>query len=89
MHEQNGHDMRNQIAKARAAVEAKLGVPLLGQPPKASAQVIITLQADGQVNFAASGDEIVTRFLLAKGAAIYEMILAQQTAAMTTPAKEK
>ncbi len=76
----NGNDMRHEIARARAAVEAKLGVPLLGQSPPPRAQVIITLQADGQVNCAWSQDEIMTRFLFSKGLAIFEQaVLAQVT----------
>lgn len=74
----NGGDMRQEIEQARAHLKDALGVPLLGQAPPPRAQVVITLLANGQVNLQASGDEIVTRFLLSKGVSIYEQIIQGQ-----------
>ena len=76
----NGGDMAREIGQAKAAIEGQLGVPILGEAPKPKAQVLITLLSDGNVNFQASGDEIITRFLLSKGVSIYEQILARQLA---------
>lgn len=76
----NGGDMAREIALAKAAIEGKLGVPILGDAPKPTAQVLITLLPNGSVNFGATGDEIVTRFLLSKGASIYEAMIQGQLA---------